>query len=219
MEVKKPLLPPGALDDAPPTTCLASGASLACLIVGSLDAAGERLEGIALDQVRIERPVFSAARFEDAQFRDVELTKVEGAGLMLSKCDFHRVSVAGGRFSGTIASETRFGHVSFERCKQDLSTFLECSFANVRFTGCDLRGVAFEGCTFERVEFNDCDLAETDFRDADYKRTTMIDVDFRTSKIADIKSVRALKGARITSSQMLELAYHLAVAHGLRVDD
>jgi len=96
----------------------------------------------------------------------------------------------------------------------DLSSFRASTFDNVVFTSCrmeqadfgdaDLRGARFEGCDLTGGQFSGARMTGTRFTGCD---------------LTGIAGVTSMRGAFITSTDAVALAYILAGALGITVED
>jgi uncharacterized protein YjbI with pentapeptide repeats len=103
---------------------------------------------------------------------------------------------------------------TFENCKLDLANFRFTKFKNVRFVDCILDKADFYQSELKSVVFERCTLNETEFSQAKFDKA-----DFRTSDIAGIKGVESMKGAIISSAQLIYIAPLLVAQLGIIVED
>ncbi|MQY23693.1 pentapeptide repeat-containing protein [Nocardia macrotermitis] len=175
-----------------------------------LDARGVRFTQSALTTVQITGGTFRYGRFDD-----VWLRAVRWIGANLGQ-------------SGWLNSE-----------------FVECALSGVEAVGVGLRRIRFEGCKFDSVNlrnasvqdvtFSDCVLRDTDFGEATLRRVSfpgtrldgitlhgasLHDVDLRGATTLDLTAgIDSLRGAMVSTPQLLDLAPAFARAAGIIVRD
>ena len=81
-------------------------------------------------------------------------------------------------------------------------------------SGCVTPRIDFYGARLKNVRLVGCDLSESDFT-----RASLDEVRLHRSKLELIKGGASLKGAVISSDQVVPLAYELIRALGIRVED
>ncbi|MFE7114108.1 pentapeptide repeat-containing protein [Streptomyces sp. NPDC057654] len=158
---------------------------------------------------------FTRGRYRRAQFDDVWLhtVRVVGADLaettwMDSECD--EVVLAGTEISGS-----RMNRVTFHNCKFDSVNTRLAKLRNVSFVDCLLRDVDFGGATLINVTFPGSTLDR-----AHFDNVKLTNVDLRKAAGLSIASgLESLKGATISTCQLLDMAPALAQALGLTVKD
>ena len=120
--------------------------------------------------------------------------------------------MAGGRFGALTASGAAWTDVRLRNIKVD---YLDLS-------GAKLSGVVFEACTIGELELAEADLrrvrfeaSSIDILDAASARFT--DVDLSGAKLRTIGGVASLKGATISTEQLIDVAPLLAGHLGIVV--
>jgi uncharacterized protein YjbI with pentapeptide repeats len=121
-------------------------------------------------------------------------------------------------------------------CQPDApgSRFLECAFTRVsiqegqlrraRFTDVWLRDVTFDNCVLSDVDLSGATLTRTVFRHSrltrtNFTRVTMDEVDLRGAELGITVDPTCLRGAIVTTAQLMDLAPLLAESMGLTVAD
>ena len=92
--------------------------------------------------------------------------------------------------------------------------FRDAGLAEVVFDNCLLREVDFTGAALTRTSFTGCRLAGTTFT-----RTTQDQVDLRGAELGITTDATSLRGAIVTSAQLMAMAPVLAESIGIVVDD
>jgi uncharacterized protein YjbI with pentapeptide repeats len=187
--------------------------------------------------------------YDTILFEQMDLAEPSAPSSRFLECAFSRVSVAGGRLqraalrdvwmrdvrlTGTSLAETSWLNV----------TVLASSLAGAQVFGADMRRVVFSGCKLDSVNFraarltsvifDRCVLRDVDFADAaltecafpgsqltrtDLSRVQMDRTDLRGAELGIIIDAQSLRGAIISSGQLIVLAPVLADTMGLVVSD
>jgi uncharacterized protein YjbI with pentapeptide repeats len=133
----------------------------------------------------------------------------------LAQSEWHDVTIRGAVLAGVTAGGAQLRRVVFRGCKlesvvlrgaqlQDV-VFEDCRLRDVDFSEARLTGVTFPGSALEKVRFRQAELAKTDLRGA-----TRLDL---------VDGHRGLRGAIISTAQLIELAPQFAQAFGVEVHD
>lgn len=157
---------------------------------------------------------WSSCRLKKASLGDVVLRDCLWLGTNFDGSGWLRVEVAGGIHSGMVLTDCSLEDVVFEKAKLNLVNFRASKLKRVIFRSCDLTGADFQGAILDNVQFQDCDLREAEFSNCKLKR-----VDLRTSDISAINGVGSLRGATITTAQLVSIAGALARESGLVIED
>jgi uncharacterized protein YjbI with pentapeptide repeats len=188
---------------------------------GELTVSDTRVEGgdfTGLDgEGEIERSVLTAVDLSGSRLRplvlaDVELSGADVSNALWSQTIARRAEVLSCRATGWRLSldlaldmyvgDTRLDYAAIKVNRvKGLLVFERCSFANAQLGG-DL----------SRVLFVDCDLAG-----AEFTATAARDCDLRTSRIADARGIATLRGALVTTDQVIAVADQLAREAGLTI--
>jgi uncharacterized protein YjbI with pentapeptide repeats len=125
------------------------------------------------------------------------------------------VEIVGSVFAGTIAYDAQMRRVQLHGSKADSVNLRGAQLRDVSFVDCQLSHVDFAGATLIDVSFPGSTLHGAAFDNAHLKN-----VDFRHAHELEITSGwEALKGATITTSQLVMLAPALAEVLGIAVVD
>jgi uncharacterized protein YjbI with pentapeptide repeats len=173
------------------------------------DASGARFLECAFTGMSVQGGRFRRSRFIDAW--------LEGARMVLSdfaETQWTDVTFINGTMAGVQAFGSRLDRVVFAGCKLDSVNFRDAVLMDVTFDGCLLRQVDFGGATLTRVTFTNTRLEKTDF-----SRVTLEDVDLRGAELDITITPDSLRGAIVTSAQLMAAAPLLAEALGIVVKD
>lgn len=182
----------------------------ACEVRWADFAATERFEAESCRFIGVQ---FAGAAFKKFQLSDSVIMRSESAAAHAPKAAWLRVVVKDSRLTGADFGEATFEDCVFENAKIDESGFRFATFKRVRFENCVLRNADFSSAKLTNVSFSGCDLEGTNFDNASCKS-----VNLRGENLSAIKGIHGLKGATISSEQLIQLAPILAAELGLDVD-
>lgn len=190
----------------------------------------ERYDTVHFDGLAIQAPQAPGAGFLECAVTDCVMTggTLRGAG-------FNDVWVHGTRFTGTALPDTDWQDSTVEACvlaaveafgsRLRRVVFRRCKFDSVNLRTAALREVTFEDCVLRDVDFAGAKLVDVSFPGSSLERahfahTSLARVDLRGATTLDLADgYDALRGATITTGQLLDLAPALAHALGVKVQD
>jgi uncharacterized protein YjbI with pentapeptide repeats len=149
------------------------------------------------------------SRFSEVWLRDVRFLSADLAGSSWLDATFVGCAAAGVQAFG--ASLRR---VTFHECKLDSVNFRTAALAEVTFENCLLRDVDFGGATLKRARFPGSTLTR-----ADFSRATLEKVDLRGAELDITAGYESLRGAIISTPQLMSMAPTLARQLGIQVKD
>lgn len=187
--------------------------------------------------------------YDTVLFERAELSEPQAASARFLECAFRRVSMAGGRLqratlrdvwmrdvrlTGTSIAESNWLDVTVLASSLAGAQLFGATMRRVVFSGCKLDSVNFRGARLDEVRFDKCVLRDVDFADAqltgcafggsdltrtDFSRVRMDRTDLRDAQLGIIIDSQSLRGAIISSGQLVALAPALAETMGLVVSD
>ena len=169
---------------------------------------------IEFDTCRVGDVQLTGAKLLKLKISDSVLVHIEAAGLLAPDAAWLRVLVANSRFTGADSGKAQFEDCTFDAIKFDEAAFRFATFQRVWFKDCILTNADFTGAKFTNVVFSGCTL-----EGAIFDQARCVSVDFRGEKLGFIKGLNGLKGAMISSEQLIELAPLMALELGLHVED
>ncbi|MEV5652219.1 pentapeptide repeat-containing protein [Nocardia sp. NPDC052254] len=168
-------------------------------------------------------------------FHRSALTSVAFTGGSVAHSRFDEVWLRGARWIGTDIGETRWLDAELIDSAWSGVIAVDAQLHRVRFEGCKLESVNFRAAKFRTVTFADCVLRDVDFsaaalRQVDFPgsrldgvvlhRATLDKVDLRGAATLDlIADIGTLKGAVVSTGQLMEMAPAFARAAGIIVRD
>ncbi len=156
---------------------------------------------------------FQGGQLRGSRFGDVWLQDVRLTGVDLAETNWLDATVVGGVAAGVSAFGAQLRRVAFHGCKLDSVNFRGALLAQVSFDECLLRHVDFAGATLTKTVFTKSRLVETDFTGV-----TLDQVDLRGAELGIIIGPDSLRGAIITTAQLMDIAPLIAENLGIAVD-
>ena len=183
------------------------GAHFDGLDLAQPDAHGSRFLECAFTQVSIQEGQLRRAQFTEVWLRDVHLISTT-----LAESGWVGAEVTGSVAAGVEAFAARLRRVSLRGCKLDSVNFRDAALAEVTFDNCVLSDVDFSGATLTKTVFRHSRLTRTNFT-----RAAMDEVDLRGAELGITVDPTCLRGAIVTTAQLMDLAPLLAEGMGLIV--
>ena len=195
---------------------------------GGLASSGD-YDGVHFDQVSLAEPDAPSSRFiecaftgvsfqggklQRARFSDVLLRDVRLVATGLGETQWTDVAVADSIAAGAELFGAKLRRVTFRRCKLDSVNFRGAAFTEVDFADCELSDVDFADATLTRVTFAGSRLAR-----AEFSKVTMNGTDLRGAELGLIIDSGSLRGATISTAQLVSIAPVLAQTLGITVSD
>ena len=179
------------------------------------DYVGQRAEGMEMGDVVVR----------GGRWSGVILDGLRAFGVRFEDCDLSGLA---------LLDEASLQNVTFSRCRLTGANFSGARLRSVTFEGCSLADANLRMLDAEKVVFSDTVLAAgdlygaklttvtvkgCDLRGSDWTKAVLKDVDLRGARLEDIRGADRLRGVTIDSSQVVPLAYSLAVAMELTIVD
>jgi uncharacterized protein YjbI with pentapeptide repeats len=185
------------------------------LVLATGDYVGQRAEGMEMGDVIVRGGRWSGVVLDGLRAFDVTFEDCDLSGLalceepVLQNTRFLRCRLSGANFSGA-----RLRNVTFTGCKLDAANLRLLDAEKVLFDDTVLSAADLHAAKLVDVRMQGCDL-----RGSDWTKATLKAVDLRGSRLEDIRGADRLRGVTIDSSQVVPLAYSLAVAMDLTIVD
>ncbi|WP_405187290.1 pentapeptide repeat-containing protein [Streptomyces anulatus] len=158
---------------------------------------------------------FTRGRYRRSQFDDIWLHTVRMVGTDLAETTWmdsecNEVVLAGTELSGSHMNRVTFYNCKFDSVNARLAklrnvAFVDCLLRDVDFGGAVLTNITFPGSTLDRAHFDNAKMTKVDLREA--------------AGLSIASGLEALKGATISTYQLLDMAPALAQVLGLTVKD
>jgi uncharacterized protein YjbI with pentapeptide repeats len=160
------------------------------------------------------RVSMAGGRMQRANLRDVWMRDVRMTGTNLAESNWLDVTVTLSALAGAQVFGAELRRVVFSGCKLDSVNFRGTSLTDVTFDRCVLRDVDFADAVLTRCAFAGSQLSRTDFSRARMDRT-----DLRGAELGIVIDSQSLRGAIISTGQLVVLAPVLAESMGVIVRD
>jgi len=167
---------------------------------------------INVDGSKLVGVTMTGAILEKFECSDTEWIKLEAAAVQAYRTNLLRVTMTDCRLTGAEFAEGHFEDCVFKNVKFDEAGFRFASFKRVRFENCMLRAADFSNAKLSQVTFTGCDLEEANFVSAN-----CANVDITTEDVTAVEGILGLKGATISTEQLMQLAPLLASELGFQV--
>jgi uncharacterized protein YjbI with pentapeptide repeats len=186
-------------------------------------------DGVHFDQLSLDEPQAASSRFiecaftgvslaggrlQRARFTDVLMRDVRLVATRLAETQWTDAAVVASMAAGAEAFGAELRRVTFRGCKLDSVNFRGAALTEVTFDNCDLRDVDFAGATLTRAAFPNSRLARIDLT-----RASMDATDLRGAELGLIIDSTSLRGAIVSTAQLVTLAPVLAETMGITVSD
>ena len=178
------------------------------------DLANRTATGVDIDQCQFSTVTFGQSVLDRARVSDSVVRGCDFANLRSSRASLTRVAFTGSRMTGMAWADGILREVIAEDCRMDMAAFRFSTFKNVVFSDCKLVQADFHEADLRGVRFERCDLTGAQFQNAQLEGARL-----SACTLDGIGGVTSLKGAIVTSGDALGLAYALAGALGIRIED
>lgn len=186
------------------------GVHLRDVTFDGVDTVGARFMETVFQQVTL-----NDSRMDRSRYNDVWFHTVRWIGVNLAETDWFDAEIISSAMSGVPMFGSRVHQVTFHNCKLDSVNLRSATLRNVTFDDCLLREVDFAGATLKEVRFPGSEL-----EDVRFDKAQLTKVDFREARSMGIADgLESLKGATISTRQLLDLAPRMAHALGISVRD
>ena len=173
------------------------------------DAADSRFLECAFTGVSFQDGGLRRSRLSDTWLRDVRLTSTS-----LAETSWTDATIVASAAAGIEAFGAQLRRVTFHGCKLDSVNFRDAVLTEVTFEDCLLRDVDFTGATLTSTAFPRSRLTRVTFA-----RMTLDRVDLRDAELGITTDTVSLRGAIVSTAQLVDMAYLLADSMGIIVAD
>jgi uncharacterized protein YjbI with pentapeptide repeats len=191
--------------------------------------AHEDYDTVLFEQLDLDEPAAPSAKFLECAF-----SKVSMSGGRLQRAGLRDVWMRDVRLTGTNLAETSWLDVTVLTSALAGAQVYGAELRRVVFSGCKLDSVNFRGSSLTGVTFDQCVLRDVDFADAtlsgcafpgsqlsraDFSRARLDGTDLRDAELGIVIDGASLRGAIISTAQLIAVAPALAEAIGVVVRD
>jgi uncharacterized protein YjbI with pentapeptide repeats len=179
-------------------------------VLNAVEATGSRFFECAFSAV-----TFEASNCGRAQLRDVWVEATRWIAGDLAATDWCDVEIVGSLLAGVQMFDAQLRRVTFRESKLDSVNLRGAKLQEVQFIDCQLEHADFGGATLTNVSFPGSRIIA-----ATFDRAQLQNVDFRqASELRLAGGYDSLRGATISSAQLIDLAPAFAQALGVIVRD
>jgi uncharacterized protein YjbI with pentapeptide repeats len=210
----RPRLPRALSPAAFPLHDLRDGGVHLALEYAGTDLAGRDIAAVEIDQCRFLNTAFTGTELDRAVISDSVFESCDLANIRASDCGLLRVAVSGCRMTGLSWAGGSVRETALRSCRMDLVSFRFTTFKHAVFTDCRLTQADFTGADLRGARFERCDLSGAQFSQAQMSGTR-----FTGCTLDSINGVTSMRGAIVHGADALALAYSLASALGISIED
>lgn len=213
-EPSAPDLPAELAAGTLPADDLTDGAVQLCLQLNDVDLSGREAADAEIDQCRYGNVSLSQVKLRRATIRDAVFDRCDLANLRARDSSMLRTAVTASRMTGLSWLGGELRDVTFADCRMDFVSFSASTLKDVTFTRCRLEQADFGAADLSRARFDDCDLTGAQFSGA-----RMTGAVLRRCDLTGLGGVTSLRGAVVTGADVMSLAFTLAGALGIVIED
>jgi len=185
------------------------------MVLATGDYVGQRAEGMEMGDVIVRGGRWSGVILDGLRAFSVVFEDCDLSGLsLLEEPSLQNVTFTRCRLSGANLAGARLRSVTFSGCTLADANLRMVDAEKIVFDDTVLGGVDLHGAKLSEVRMQGCDL-----RGSDWTKAALKAVDLRGSRLEDIRGADRLRGVTVDSSQVVPLAYSLAVAMELNIVD
>lgn len=171
----------------------------------------ERVELQAVELQKVEIP--------DGNYTSIEISNARVDQLVANNISSDsgaivRVVLKNSQLTGLRLPRGYFKNIQFLNCRMNVSNFRQSKFERCLFYNCVLNEADFGGSDFKNVRFEYCQLQQTEFSNCVSSR-----LEFESTSLAAIRGVAGLRGATISSENLIEVSPALANAFEIIITD
>jgi uncharacterized protein YjbI with pentapeptide repeats len=180
----------------------------------SADFSGQVGEDPEVSGCRVTRSSFVNAEFVRARLSDTVFERCDLSAAALTRAVLTRVVFDDCRMSGTDFSGAKMSDVQFHECRLVDSSFRLSSAERVRFERCDLTNVDLYAAQLAGTCFFDSDLTRAELSQALLEKARL-----HGSTLEALRGAAALRGATISSAQLVPVALQVLAVLDINIDD
>jgi len=210
----RPDLPADLTAATLPGDDLTDGGVHLTLAFDGLDLSGREAADAEVDQCRYRDVNLSQVTLRRALIRDAVFDRCDLANVRARDCSMSRTAIRGSRMTGFAWLSGGLRDVTLDDCRIDLASFAASKLSDVVFTGCRLNQADFGEADLSGARFERCDLTQAQFAGARMAGTRLLGCD-----LTGIGGITSLRGAIVASADALALAFTLASALGIAIED
>ena len=197
-----------------PISALAADGDRDGVVLAGADQSNRDLTGLRLTASRLADCDLHGARLARALLAECELNRVEASALDLVGARLRDVMFSRCRIGELRAHDVEMVRVAVRGSRLGYVNLRDAAVTDLRFERCAIADLDVGAASLERVAFDDCSIERLHTAHAELR-----DVDLSGASTGVIGDVGHLRGAVITSAQLVTLAPLLAEHLGITVRD
>ena len=178
------------------------------------DLSAQVAETSVLQRVELVQVLLTGTQLPELHATDLRLTGCELSGALLSSASLLRAELRNCRLTGVILSDARLRHVRFVECRLEEANLRFSRLENVVFEECSLAAADLTGAELEAVEFQRCDM-----QGAELHQAKVVSARLAGCRLEGLKGATRLRGAVITSDELIAVSQGLLAELGITVED
>lgn len=172
-----------------------------------VDISGSTIMGCEFDDAVAGEFSMASARVAETRFRQIAVPSFKMARSVLRGVEFE-----GGRLGAVEAYDVECKAVHFNGCRLNYLNMRGSRLFDVAFTDCHIDELDLGQAKAQRMRFTGCHIGTLALHDNVFQ-----DVDLRGAELEIVNGAASLKGATVSSGQLMGLAPQLATELGIRV--
>lgn len=180
----------------------------------STDFAGAHAEGRTFLECTLVDCDLTDAALHSTRWSDCVWDRVQGVGVALPDATLQEVTIEQSRLAAVSAWGSHWRGVTVRGGKVDFLNLRGATLRDVTFEDCVVIELDLQEATVEGLRFPGCTLIEPEFGRGRYRQ-----LDLRGAQLRGPRGAAGLRGALVTSLQLLDLAAPLALEAGIEVTD
>jgi uncharacterized protein YjbI with pentapeptide repeats len=192
---------------------LAAHASLEGLEFTAVDAAGRDLAGFDIRESAFIGLGLHDADLRGARFVECVIERLDAPALRAARSVLRDVVIRGSRVGSAELYESEWQGVHVVDSKLGYVNLRNSVLRDIRFENCSIDELDLGGAAAERVSFVDCRAGRLEMAGARLKHVDLRGLDFR-----GVSGFDGLRGATVSTTQVIDLAPLFAADFGMLVD-
>lgn len=173
-----------------------------------VDVHGSTTSGCIFEDVVADEFNIATSRVAETRFVQIGVPLFR-----MARSVFRDVEFEGGRLGAVEAYDLKGRALLFNGCRLNYLNLRGSTLIDVAFRNCQIDELDLGQATIERMGFVDSQIGALSMHNATLKH-----VDFRMAQLSAVNGASSLRGATISSQQLLDLAPQLAKEAGILVD-
>ena len=176
------------------------------------DFTGQDASDVRFLACRLQRCRLDGLSLRRARVIESLLADIQGATLEMTDSTWRDSRLSGGRLGAATLTGATWTSIRVRGSKLGFLDLAGARLEDVTFEGCEIGGLDARSARLHSVAFIDCTVDELNLAGA-----TLSKVDLSGARMRSLVGVESLRGATVSSEQLIDLAPILAAQLGLEV--